>query len=208
MTLDPEDLINSIMASLDRVDFIKPGDIPGIELYVDQVTAFLDKRLKNTARHQGDERIITKTMINNYAKNRLLPPPEKKKYGKEHILILIFIYYFKNILSISDIQDMLGPLTERYFGRDGDMTIASIYEEATAMGNAQLEGLKEDVMKKYRASAEAFKDAEEGDEQEFLQLFSFICMLAFDVYVKKLMIEKIIDGYKEKNEKKDKKGKK
>ena len=44
MTLDPENLINSIMASLDRVDFIKPGDIPGIELYVDQVTAFLDKR--------------------------------------------------------------------------------------------------------------------------------------------------------------------
>ena len=29
----------------------------------------------------------------------------EKKYSKEHVLVLIFIYYFKNFLSISDIQD-------------------------------------------------------------------------------------------------------
>ena len=46
-------------------------------------------------------------MINNYAKNDLLPPPIKKKYSKEHVLLLIFIYYYKGILSISDIQKVL-----------------------------------------------------------------------------------------------------
>ncbi len=190
------------MASLDRVKFIKTGDIPDISLYMDQVTAFIDERLKNTARHHGSDRLLTKTMINNYAKNDLIPPPDKKKYDKEHMLLLIFVYYFKNIMSISDIQEMLRPITERYFGKEGDTTIASIYEEVTGIANDQLESLKEDVREKYRVSSETFGDVQNEEEQEFLQMFSFICMLSFDVYIKKLMIEKIIDGYTEKKGKK------
>ncbi|MCR4585240.1 MAG: DUF1836 domain-containing protein [Lachnospiraceae bacterium] len=207
MTLDSDNLIDSIMASLDRVKFIKTGDIPDISLYMDQVTAFIDERLKNTARHHGEDRLLTKTMINNYAKNDLIPPPDKKKYNKEHMLLLIFVYYFKNIMSISDIQEMLRPITERYFGREGDTTIASVYEEVTGIEKEQLEALKEDVREKYKVSRDTFSEVENEEEQEFLQLFSFICMLSFDVYIKKLMIEKIIDGYVEKKEKQEKKAK-
>ncbi len=198
MTLDSENLIDSIMASLDRVKFIKTEDIPGIPLYMDQVTAFIDERLKNTARYHGEDRLLTKTMINNYAKNDLIPPPDKKKYSKEHMLLLIFIYYFKNIMSISDIQQMLHPITERYFGKDGDTTIASVYDEVTGIEKEQLEALKKDVKEKYKVAEGTFSDVEKEEEREFLQMFSFICMLSFDVYIKKLMIEKIIDGYAEK----------
>ena len=193
MTLNNEDLINSIIQSLDRVSFIHPDDIPGIDLYMDQVTGFIDKKLKNTARHQGEERILTKTMINNYAKNDLLPPPDKKRYNREHILLLVFIYYFKNILSISDIRQMLHPLTERYFGKDGDLTIASIYEEVASVEKNQLEEIKSDVLKKYQTAQEKFSEVDDEKEQEFLRLFAFICSLSYDVYVKKLLIEKILD---------------
>ncbi|MCR5251238.1 MAG: DUF1836 domain-containing protein [Lachnospiraceae bacterium] len=195
MTLDTEDLINSIMQSLGRIRFIKPEDIPSIDLYMDQVTSFIDSRLRNTARYQEKERILTKTMINNYAKNDLLPPPTKKKYNKEHVMLLIFIYYFKNILSISDIQQLLKPITERYYGKEGEVDIAAIYEEALNMGEDQLDALKSDVMQKYRSSKESFPDVSDEEEKEFLQLFSFLCMLILDVYVKKLLIEKIIDGF-------------
>ena len=92
-------MINSILASVSRIDYIKPDDIPNIELYMDQVTTFMEEQLASTKRYDEDK-ILTKTMINNYAKNKLLPPPEKKRYSREHILMLIFIYYFKNILSI------------------------------------------------------------------------------------------------------------
>ena len=197
MTLDYDDLINSIMSSLDRINFVAPDDIPNIDLYMDQVTGFIDKRLKNSARHQGKDRLLTKTMINNYAKNDLLPPPVRKKYSREHMLILIFIYYFKNIMSMDDIKSMLNPLTEKYFGKNGDLTIEDIYREVTEMGMAQQESLKEDVREKYEKAQAAFKD-NDGDE-DFLQTFAFICMLSFDVYIKKLMIEKIIDGYNEKD---------
>ncbi len=196
MTLDTDDLINSIMASLGRIEFIKTEDIPGIDLYMDQVTSFIDAHLKNTARNPGDERIMTKTMINNYAKNDLLPPPEKKKYNKEHILLLVFIYYFKNVLTISDIQSLLDPIKEKYYGKDGDMTIAGIYETVAGAGDGQIEKLKEDVLEKYHIAQELFKDEAEGADEEFLRHFSFICLLTFDVYTKKLLIEKMIDGFK------------
>ena len=99
------------MDSFDRIGYIRAEDIPAIDLYMDQVTTFMDKALKNTTRYPENDKVLTKTMINNYAKNDLLPPPVKKKYTKEHMLVLIFIYYYKNILSITDIQTLLEPLT-------------------------------------------------------------------------------------------------
>ncbi len=89
---------------------------------MDQVTTFMEAQLAHSKRY-ADDKILTKTMINNYAKNNLLPSPEKKRYSKEHLLVLIFIYYFKNILSINDIQTLLGPLTDKYFKSDGKIWI-------------------------------------------------------------------------------------
>lgn len=98
MTINPDDILQSILESLSHMDYIKPDDIPNIDLYMDQVTTFMDAQL-STAKRYPEDKVLTKTMINNYAKNRLLPAPDKKKYSKEHVLILIFIYYFKGFLN-------------------------------------------------------------------------------------------------------------
>ncbi|MGN8800669.1 DUF1836 domain-containing protein [Candidatus Merdisoma sp. HCP28S3_D10] len=191
MTIDSQNLLESILESLDRIDYIHPEDVPGIDLYMDQVTTFMDSQLKSSKRYEEDK-ILTKTMINNYAKNRLLPPPEKKKYSREHMLLLIFIYYFKNILSISDIQSLLTPLTEKYFHTDHALQLEHIYNEVFCLEKGQIEALKEDLIQGYRTSEQVFSDAPEEDK-EFLQLFSFICLLSFDVYMKKTVIEKLVD---------------
>ena len=180
------------MASLGRMQHIKLEDIPNIDLYMDQVTTFMERKLKNTTRYPDEDKILTKTMINNYAKNRLLPAPQKKKYNSEHMLLLIFIYYFKGILSISDIQSLLKSITEKYFSRDNGITLKDIYQEVFSLESAQMEVLREDVLQKFSCAKELFRDAPE-DEQEQLQLFSFICLLSFDVYMKKQMIERMID---------------
>ena len=211
MTLNTEDLLNSILESLERIEYVKPEDIPNIDLYMDQVTTFMDRKLKSTARYPGNDKILTKTMINNYAKNDLLPPPVKKKYSKEHVLLLIFIYYYKGILSINDIQTLLTPITEHYFQNGKDFDLESIYREVFSMESDTIEELKEDVRQKFAKAQDSFSDAPDEDK-EFLRQFSFICLLSFDVYVKKLMIEKMIDqlaekktsGTKEKSEKDDK----
>ena len=193
MTLETEDLLQSILDSMDRIDYIRPDDIPDIELYMDQVTTFMDSRLKNAARNPDADKILTKTMINNYAKNDLLPPPVRKKYSREHMLLLIFIYYFKGILSISDIQTVLKPVTDRFFAGNEGLKLETIYNEVFGLEREEVEVMKQDVVRKYHKAQETFSDAA-AEDQEFLQTFSFICMLSFDVYVKKLLIEKLIDS--------------
>lgn len=193
MTLETGDLLQSILDSLDRIDYIRPDDIPDIELYMDQVTTFMDSRLKNAARNPEVDKILTKTMINNYAKNDLLPPPVRKKYSREHMLLLIFIYYFKGILTISDIQTVLKPITDRFFAGNEGLKLETIYNEVFSLEREEVEVMKQDVVRKYHKAQETFSDAATED-QEFLQTFSFICMLSFDVYVKKMLIEKLIDS--------------
>lgn len=206
MTIDEKDMINSILESVSRMDYIKPEDIPNIDLYMDQVTTFMEEQLSSTKRYE-DDKILTKTMINNYAKNKLLPSPEKKRYSREHVLMLIFIYYFKNILSISDIQTLLTPLTEKYFKSMTEKDMTYIYNEVFSMENEQIESLKKDLLRKYKASQETFSDADQKD-QEALRRFSFICLLSFDVYTKKMMIEHLIDQMAPSSEKGAKKKKK
>ena len=126
MSLEHSEFLADMLHKLAKLDYIRPGEIPNIDLYMDQVTTFMDTHLEATKRNEEDK-ILTKTMINNYAKNNLLPAPEKKKYSKEHVLTLLFIYYFKNLLSISDIQALLNPITDSYFGNKDDFNMEDVY---------------------------------------------------------------------------------
>ena len=187
MTIDTKDILNSILSSISRIDYIKPEEIPGIDLYMDQVTTFMEEHLRSSKRHSEDK-ILTKTMINNYAKNDLLPPPVKKKYSKEHMLMLVFIYYFKSILSISDIQKLLEPITQKYFPGEGSIDLTALYEEIMKLELEQIEPLAKDVTRKFSLANDSFQNVSE-EEKDFLHKFAFICMLSFDVYVKKQVIE-------------------
>lgn len=191
MTINTNDMLNSILESISRIDYIHPGDIPNIDLYMDQVTTFMDAQLASTKRYDEDK-ILTKTMINNYAKNNLLPPPVKKKYTKEHVLVLIFIYYFKNILSIKDIEALLKPITDKAFSENEKLDMTELYEAICTMEKEQIDPLQNEIRAAYKKAEESFQDADTED-RSYLQLFSFVCSLSFDVYVKKLLIEKIID---------------
>lgn len=197
MTIEPNDILNSILDSLNKIDYIKSEEIPNIDLYMDQVTTFMEEHLKNFKRY-ADDKILTKTMINNYTKNNLLPPPEKKKYSKEHMILLIYIYYYKGILSINDIQSLLEPLTKQYFHKEDSLSMQTIYEKIFGLEAAQIDKLKEDFSEKYKTASSLFSEAQIED-REFLEIFSFICLLSFDVYIKKQVIEKLIDQF-QKNE--------
>ena len=206
MTIDSNSLLESIMASFNRLGHMKIEDIPNIDLYMDQVTTLMEEHLRQSTRYPDQDKILTKTMINNYAKNDLLPPPVKKKYSKEHVLVLIFIYYYKGLLSISDIQTLLDPITEKYFGKGQDFNLETIYNEVFSMEATKVESLKQEARDMYAQAQQTFQNAPEEDV-EFLRIFSFICILSYDVYVKKLLIEKLVDEIRMKREKVEKKEK-
>ena len=194
MNKDNQEFVNSLLQRLAKLNYIKPGDVPNIDLYMDQVTTFMDEHLSDVKRYE-DDKILTKTMINNYTKNDLLPPPVKKKYSKEHIYVLTFIYYLKNILSISDIQKPLNPLTDKFFNKEELPDLEYIYSEIYNMEKAQIASLSKDVVERTQVAKEAFLDVENEEDKDFLQLFSLVGLLSFDVYMKKNIIESLIDDY-------------
>lgn len=204
--MDLEQLIKDALASVEQVEAIRPEDIPRIELYMDQVTRFMEQHLKNATRNPETDKILTKTMINNYAKNDLLPPPVKKKYSREHIIFLIFIYYFKNFMSISDIQTVLSPIAEELFrgasesegsAKNDDYTLETLYEKVfSGQEEIVIKHLEEDVDEVWKHTCEILSDvpAEYADDARML---GFITNLGFDVFAKKLLIEKLIDSYRQ-----------
>lgn len=216
MNKENTEFLMDVLKKLSKINYIKPGDVPNIDLYMDQVTTFMDEHLSDCKRHE-DDKILTKTMINNYTKNDLLPPPVKKKYSKDHLYLLAFIYYFKNILCISDIQKLLTPLTENFFEADAktDKDLDEIYKGVYDMCKSQIGNLSRDVIAKAKLADANIADVEDSKQKDFLYLFYLVSVLSFDVYLKKNLIENLIDAYSanhptseenvQKKEKKDKK---
>lgn len=102
MDIKKEQLIE-LVTNTSFKDTINPQDIPDLDLYMDQVITLFENKLSSNKRNE-DDKILTKTMVNNYAKDKLLLPIKNKKYSKENILILILIYNLKQSLSIADIK--------------------------------------------------------------------------------------------------------
>ena len=200
---------------------IHTADIPGIDLYMDQVTTFLQEKLRGLSRDPEGDKFLTKTMINNYVKNKILIPPVKKKYSREHLMLLIMIYNMKSFLSIGDIQSIVGPVMERYASQPQDrkketadrkresadketgtgksarsgIGISGIYEEVLRTMEESLPRIQEDIDAQINQAAGDFADVP-GEEQELLQRFSLICRLSAEVYMRKLFIEKLLDEQK------------
>ena len=199
-----EKYLNQLITYLQELSHIDPSEIPGLDLYMDQVTSFLDDHLSDVKRHKNDL-ALTKTMINNYAKNKLLPPPNKKRYSKDHILMLLFIFYYKGILQLNDIETVLKPLNEKYFHKDGDLNLSDIYNAVFDLEKKEKEHLISDIREKFDCAKTTFStedshyDSLSDSDREELQLFSFLCELGFDVYLKKLIMETIIDHLREMN---------
>ena len=115
--------------------------------------------------------------------------------------MLIFIYYFKSVLAFNDIETLFAPITSRHFsGSTGTskLSLEDIYREVFTLEDGEMKNLKADAAAKFERAMETFKDAPvTGEERDYLQLFSFICELSFDVYLKKLLIEKLCDSISE-----------
>ena len=169
METNVHEYLEQLLEKLNSIGYVKSVDIPSIDLYMDQITTFMDEQLAASKRH-ADDKILT----------------------KKHVLTLIFIYYFKNILSISDIQSILNPLTEKYFGNKDGFNMLDVYNEVFSLENDESQKILKDLGKKYTIANNTFENFPEEDK-DFLHAFSFICMLSYDVYIKKMIIEHTID---------------
>ena len=172
-----------------KLDYVLPEDLPNIVLYMDQVTTFLEEQLKNTKRFE-DDKIFTKTMINNNTKNHLLPPSNKKKYSRNHMILIIYIYYLKNVVSINDIQIMLKPLIDHYFENpEAAHSLEEIYASLYKLEQRQHFRVENSIMKTFELSERDFP----GADDQYIKNLNFLSLLGYDIYMKKKIMERIID---------------
>lgn len=131
-------------------DFHLPrwNELPNIDLYIDQVVCLLEEYLSGYIKNDNEkeEKLITKTMINNYVKQDIIKPPVNKKYNKEHMASLFVIFILKQVYSINDIKKLISlametsPIEQAYnrFCSELEKAIRIVFAEKNYVKNSRL----------------------------------------------------------------------
>lgn len=186
------DNINSLLSSTKESDEIKITDIPCIDLYMDQVTTLFNDKLSKQKR-KNEDAVLTKTMINNYAKAKILPPIKNKKYNKQQIVLLILIYNLKQILSLEDIKALFDPILERISKEPSNTEFLDLlYSRFLSEKKQQSTILVDDFIKDISNSLDMNSLSSDDRNSE---LFMRILTLIANASIQKRMAEKLIDEY-------------
>ncbi|HLT55719.1 MAG TPA: DUF1836 domain-containing protein [Bacillota bacterium] len=164
-------------------------DIPDLHLYMDQVIHLFENKFAGTKRTE-DEKVLTKTMINNYAKGKLFFPVKNKKYTREHIMLISMIYQMKSILSINDIKKTLAQLNAAIV-EDG-FDLEPLYENLLELADKNVERIIADSRE---MEQEAAKKA--GEDNDYLQKLLLIASFTHMSSVYRRMAEKLVDEIEE-----------
>ncbi len=99
------------------------ASLPDIELYMDQITGYLNRQLRAQSRPEKDEgQVLTSSRINNYVKSGLIARPNQKRYDREQLAQLYMLCSMKQILAIPDAATLIHFMTE------GEHTVEEVYD--------------------------------------------------------------------------------
>lgn len=186
--------LQKLIGELYNADEINAADIPDIGLYMEQVTGLIDSKLGSLTRSPEDK-VLTKTMINNYTKAGLLIPPVNKKYYRDHAILMILIYYLKNVLSINDIRTLFAPILNDITTREDDIIpLTEIYSAFLELKNHELDCFYTEVIEKHKLIHEKTGKLEKQNK-EVAEMFLTVIMLVAQANAQKRLAEKIIDSF-------------
>ncbi|MCI5637475.1 MAG: DUF1836 domain-containing protein [Sarcina ventriculi] len=176
--------INSLVEDVKINNFITLEDIPDIDLYMDQVIQLFENKLGYLKRNEEDK-ILTKTMINNYSKGNLFMDIKNKKYSKNHIILIILIYELKSVISIPDIKVAFNNIVKSYDENSEDkIDLENLYKKHLKMISKNDDDIKEEILN-------ITKELENlNAEEEKLLLLTYLAAKA-NMY--KRLCEKIVD---------------
>ncbi|MDG5788958.1 DUF1836 domain-containing protein [Evansella sp. AB-P1] len=192
--------IDEILEELQLNENIQIEEIPNIDLYMDQVIQLFEKNFSNSKRKEEDK-VLTKTMINNYAKGKLFYPIEKKKYSKDHIMLISLIYQMKGALSINDIKKVLDGLNNKI--TEEEFQLDSFYNKYIDLSLKYMDKFQDDILVHEQDAKQAIdKLQEEGSD--YLSHILLVTSLVNMSNLYRRVAEKLIDSMEnsEENEKK------
>lgn len=181
--------INKLLETLHLEKNITLEDIPNVDLYVDQVVQLFENTYADTTR-TDDEKVLTKTMINNYAKGKLFIPIKNKKYSKEHMILISLIYQLKGALSINDIKSSLEHINESLLS-DDSFELNTLYKDYLTLTENNVDSFKQDINNRVSEVSE-ISSLEDSKLEKFLLLNSLVNMS--NMY--RRLAEKLVDDLK------------
>ncbi|WP_026573095.1 DUF1836 domain-containing protein [Bacillus sp. UNC438CL73TsuS30] len=181
--------IKAIMDQLDLNTSLTLEEIPKIDLYMDQVIQLFENKFGESKRKE-DDKVLTKTMINNYAKGKLIFPIQNKKYSKEHLILISLIYQLKGGLSINDIKVMLDEMNKKIIMED--IELDSFYSSYLNLTAQNVEDFDKDIEERIKAVKQEVK----GLQEEKSQYIEEVLMISSLVHMSNLyrrVAEKLVD---------------
>ena len=166
-----------LLEEFSRMGLGDSKELPQIDLYMDQVITLLERNLKDFRRGEKYP-LITGTMVNNYAKAKLLPAHNKKKYTGDHVLYLQVIYLLKQVLSTKDIGVLMGQVERE--------TFEGFYEATRKVQHRAFVQLEDEVR-------DLCQQMEEDSERD--PMLMLILGLASEAWARKLLIERLLDSH-------------
>lgn len=157
--------INELLEKISLEKSVSLDEMPEIDLYMDQVIQLFDQKYKATKRNE-DEKILTKTMINNYAKGKLFIPIKNKKYSKKHLILISLIYQLKGALSITDIKSTLQIINDK-ITRD-DINIDAFYTSLLTLQKMNATNVSESIPLRHQEVKRMMDEEDEKLEQIML----------------------------------------
>lgn len=171
---------------------IEINDIPDLDLYMDQIITLFDDKLNHVKRN-NDEKIMTKTMINNYTKAKVLLPPIKKKYSKEHIILLVLIYNLKGAISINDIKYLFSDILDN-LNHNKDAELDKLYQSFMNIKKLQSEKLYSELPEQIQLMENNTENFN-SDNLNLYHLIITVLSLVNEANIKRRLAEKIIDKF-------------
>ncbi|WHY92606.1 DUF1836 domain-containing protein [Neobacillus cucumis] len=182
--------IKHIMEQLGLNTSLTLDEIPKIDLYMDQVIQLFENKFGESKRNE-DDKVLTKNMINNYAKGKLIFPIQNKKYSKEHLILISLIYQLKGGLSINDIKVTLNEMNKKVIM--GDIDLDSFYSSYLNLIAQNVEDFNRDIEERIKAVKDEVKGLQE-DESNYLEEFLMISSLVHMSNLYRRVAEKLVDG--------------
>ncbi|MBB6716550.1 DUF1836 domain-containing protein [Clostridium gasigenes] len=167
-------------------------DIPEIDLYMDQVIQLFESNL-GSAKRTEEDKVLTKTMINNYSKAKLLMSVNNKKYSKEHLILMSIIYNLKGSLSINDIKSSVSKIVESNESEE-KYKLRDVYECYLAQYKDDLVDVEISLSEKADAIEEKINE-KDGTTTDFDRNFLLLCSMVNMSNMYRRISEKLVDDY-------------
>ena len=188
---------NKLIESLNFDNQLLLEDIPNLDLYMDQVIQLFEDKFA-TSKRNDDEKILTKTMINNYAKGKLFFPVKNKKYSKEHLILISMIYQMKSALSINDVKLTLEKLNAKI--TDEEVNLQQLYQSYLDVINKNNVMFKNDIGKQWKDIENEVKELG-NDDPAYLEQVLLVATLSNMSNHYRRAAEKIVDEMKKEGNK-------